>query len=133
MRIAESSSRACRIVLAGRGSESRGRGCAADLVLVVHEALHPRFERRGDDLHTRVALPLLQALTGEAVTVPLLDGRALRVRARPPAGLQGCCSDTGLTKFWVRGLAPAATGASPGPRCWWVWILAACRSSVARR
>lgn len=49
-----------RIVLRGRGSESRGRGCAADLVLVVHEALHPRFERRGDDLYTRVDVPLLQ-------------------------------------------------------------------------
>ena len=38
-----------RITLAGKGNEAPGRG-AGDLVLVVRQALHARFERRGDDL-----------------------------------------------------------------------------------
>ena len=67
-----------RLLLKGRGNEARGRGCG-DLALVVHEALHARFQRRGDDLYTRVDVPLAAALTSDHVNVPLLDGRLLRV------------------------------------------------------
>lgn len=72
----------CRIVLRGRGDEVPGRGCS-DLVLVVREALHPRFERRGDDLLTCVSIDLLQALTADSVPVPTLDGRLEQVPAAP--------------------------------------------------
>jgi DnaJ-class molecular chaperone len=72
------------VVLKNRGDEARGRGCG-DLILVIHEALHPRFQRKGDDLYTRVDVPLLAALTSDHVMVPLLDGRALRVRTCIPS------------------------------------------------
>ena len=38
-----------RITLAGKGNEAPGCG-AGDLVLVVRQALHARFERCGNDL-----------------------------------------------------------------------------------
>jgi len=42
-----------RLTLAGKGDEAPGRR-AGDLVLVVRQALHARFERRGADLLTCV-------------------------------------------------------------------------------
>jgi DnaJ homolog subfamily B member 4 len=55
-------------------------------VFVIAEQPHPRFTRRGNDLHTRVQLPLVTALTGSSesgatgagvVAVRHLDGRNL--------------------------------------------------------
>ncbi|BDA49616.1 DnaJ homolog subfamily B member 4 [Coccomyxa sp. Obi] len=72
-----------RIVLRGRGDEVPGRGCS-DVILVVREALHPQFERRGDDLITCVSLPLVQALTADSISVPMLDGSHLQVPLSGP-------------------------------------------------
>lgn len=49
------------------------------MALVVREELHPRFERKANDLLTRVEVPLLQALTCNYVEVPLLDGDSMEV------------------------------------------------------
>jgi DnaJ-class molecular chaperone len=57
-----------------------GRGAAGDLYLVVTVLPHSRFERKGDDLVTEVDVPLLDAVLGGEVTVPLVEGRvALRI------------------------------------------------------
>ena len=41
---------------------------------------HPRFERRGADLYSRIRMPLTTALLGGEVEVPTLTGRvALRI------------------------------------------------------
>lgn len=62
------------------GNEQRG-GDAQDLVFVVEEKPHDRFQRDGNDLVTTVKLPLVDALTGggERKTVDALDGRKLQV------------------------------------------------------
>lgn len=65
-----------RVTFAGKGDEV-APGTAADLVFVVKQQPHARFERKGNDLHTRVKLPLVTALTGGNVSVPMPDGRAL--------------------------------------------------------
>ena len=49
------------------------------MALVIREELHPRFERKANDLLTRVEVPLLQALTCNYVEVPLLDGDSMEV------------------------------------------------------
>lgn len=67
------------MVLKERGDERMGGGSAADVALVVREELHPRFERKGNDLMTRLEVPLLQALTCDYVEVPLLDGDSIEV------------------------------------------------------
>jgi curved DNA-binding protein len=41
---------------------------------------HQRFERRGADLHTRVAVPITTAVLGGEVPVPTLSGSTLRLR-----------------------------------------------------
>ncbi|KAL4247607.1 DnaJ-domain-containing protein [Abortiporus biennis] len=56
-------------------------GQSQDLVFVVEEKPHDRFERDGNNLVTRVQIPLVDALTsdGGKRTVEQLDGRKLQV------------------------------------------------------
>jgi DnaJ family protein B protein 4 len=73
-----------RVSFAGKGDEV-APGTAADLVLVVKQAPHARFERRGNDLHTTVQLPLVTALTGgDAGPLVLPDGRRLPLAVSHP-------------------------------------------------
>lgn len=59
-----------------RGEGQAGEAGAGDLYLVVEVAPDARFERDGDDLRTRVAVPLYTALLGGEVTVPTLAAPA---------------------------------------------------------
>jgi curved DNA-binding protein len=60
-------------------------GQKADLYLVIEVAPDPRFERKGDDLYTDVALDLYTAVLGGEATVPTPAGS---VRLTIPAGTQ---------------------------------------------
>jgi DnaJ-class molecular chaperone len=51
-----------------------------DLFLVARIAPHPRFDRRGNDLYIRVAVPVTTAILGGEITVPTLSGSVLRLR-----------------------------------------------------
>ncbi|EPQ52724.1 DnaJ-domain-containing protein [Gloeophyllum trabeum ATCC 11539] len=64
-----------------RAGNEQPNGEAQDLVFVVEEKPHDRFTRDGDDLHTTVKIPLVDALTGSGGTkvVEHLDGRKLQV------------------------------------------------------
>ena len=66
------------MVLKEQGDEHIGQR-SSDVALVVREELHPQFERKDNDLLTRVEVPLVQALTCEYVEVPLLDGDSMEV------------------------------------------------------
>jgi len=67
-----------KITFEGKGDEVRG-GPPGDLVFVVREQPHPRFTRRGNDLHTKVQIPLVTALTGGTVPVVGIDGRRVEL------------------------------------------------------
>ena len=68
------------IRLAGQGGPGENDGPMGDLFLEVEVRPHPRFERRGADLHSKMRIPLTTALLGGEVEVPTLSGRvALRV------------------------------------------------------
>lgn len=51
----------------------------ADMVFVLDEKPHPRFERVGADLHTTVHINLKQALLGTTVTVIGIDGKSISI------------------------------------------------------
>lgn len=69
-----------RVKVRGEG-EQGGRGQpAGDLYLVVRIAPHARFERRGQDLHTRVAVPIPTAVLGGDIAITTLGGTSLRLR-----------------------------------------------------
>lgn len=66
-----------RVRVTGQGGQGEGGGPAGDLYLVVTVQPDPRFERRGDDLHTDVRAPLQVLLLGGEARVPTPDGRTL--------------------------------------------------------
>ncbi|HEU4676560.1 MAG TPA: molecular chaperone DnaJ [Motilibacteraceae bacterium] len=63
-----------RIQLAGEGEIGPGGGPAGDLYVEVHERPHEMFQRRGDDLHCSVTLPMTAAALGTQVPLETLDG-----------------------------------------------------------
>lgn len=73
-----------RVRVRGRGEQIPAGGQPGDLFLVVTVRRHPDFERRGDDLHIDVDVPVTVAALGGEVRVPTLKGRALALTI--PAG-----------------------------------------------
>jgi DnaJ-class molecular chaperone len=75
-----------RVRVAGEGARG-ARGGAGDLYLRVRLRPHPSFERKGDDLHTTLSVPLTTAVLGGEVQVPTLDGPVgIKVPPGTPAG-----------------------------------------------
>jgi len=75
-----------RIRLAGEGNAGVGGGKPGDLYLTVTVRPHGTFERKDDDLHTEVGVPLYTALLGGEVRVPTIKGT--RVALKIPADTQ---------------------------------------------
>ena len=63
-----------RVRAAGEGEAGANGGAAGDLYLRVQTRPHPVFERKGDDLHTNVALPVTTAVLGGEAQVPTITG-----------------------------------------------------------
>ncbi|MBN1994607.1 MAG: DnaJ domain-containing protein [Anaerolineae bacterium] len=74
-----------RVRMRGEGGGSRSGGQTGDLYLRVKVAPDPRFERKGDELHTTVPVDLYTAVLGGETRVPTLSGE---VNLKIPAGSQ---------------------------------------------
>jgi DnaJ-class molecular chaperone len=72
-----------RVRIPGEGEHGTGGGESGDLYLRIHLAPHPKFERRGRDLYTHVAVPLTTAVLGGEAEVRTLAGNALRLKIPP--------------------------------------------------
>ena len=72
-----------RVRVAGEGELGAGGAQSGDLYLRIRQAPHPKFERKGRDLHTRVAVPLTTAVLGGEVEVPTLGDKPLRLKIPP--------------------------------------------------
>lgn len=66
-----------RIRLKGQGGDGSGGGARGDLYLRVKILPHSVFKIRGEDLETEVVLRPEQAVLGDQVSVPTLDGPVL--------------------------------------------------------
>ena len=76
-----------RIQLSGQGEVGPGAGPAGDLYVDILELAHPRFQRRGDDLHCTVSLPMTAAALGTSVDLETLDGQeAIAIRPGTQSG-----------------------------------------------
>jgi curved DNA-binding protein len=73
-----------RIRVAGQGQPGQAGGPAGDLYLVVSVQPDPRFERRGNDLYTKVHVLLSTMLLGGEAPVPTPDGRTLYLTIPSP-------------------------------------------------
>jgi DnaJ-class molecular chaperone len=74
-----------RVRAAGEGASGSNGGAAGDLYLRVRVRPHAVFERKGDDLHTRLAVPVTTAVLGGEAQVPTIPGS---VRLKIPEGTQ---------------------------------------------
>ncbi len=76
-----------RVRIAGKGAPGYNGGTSGDLYLVVSVKPHRQFERRGDNLHVEVPVPLNVAVLGGEVPVPTMKGQiALKI---PPETQNG--------------------------------------------
>lgn len=76
-----------RIQLAGEGEIGPGGGPSGDLYIEIVEKNHPIFQRRGDDLHCTVTLPMTAAALGTTIPLQTLDGmEELTIRAGTQSG-----------------------------------------------
>jgi molecular chaperone DnaJ len=71
-----------RVRVPGKGNAGTMGGPAGDLYLRVVVRPHEFFERRGNDLYTKVPVTISEATLGAKIEVPTMDGRAL-VRIPP--------------------------------------------------
>src|SRR6476620_9617083 len=69
-----------RVRISGEGEQGSGGAKAGDLYLRIRLASHPKFERKGKDLYTKVHIPLTTAVLGGEAEVPTLAGKALRLK-----------------------------------------------------
>lgn len=64
-----------QIRLSGEGEVGVGGGPHGDLYIVIREKKHPIFDRRGDDLHTWITIPMTTAALGTDFELETLDGK----------------------------------------------------------
>ena len=104
-----------RIQLAGEGEVGHGAGPAGDLYVEVASTAHPTFQRRGDDLHATVEVPMTAAALGHHAHAGHLrrPARPRRSgRARSPATRSPCAASASPTCA-----APGAATSRPRQTC----------------
>jgi DnaJ-class molecular chaperone len=72
-----------KVRAAGEGGKGHGGATAGDLFLTVRVLPHARFERKGQDLYTRVSVPVTTAVLGGETDVATLAGGTLRLKVPP--------------------------------------------------
>jgi molecular chaperone DnaJ len=92
-----------RVRVPGKGNAGTMGAPAGDLYLLVEVRPHPFFERRGNDLYTKVPVTVTEATLGAKVEVPTIDGRSI---VRIPPG-----TNSGRTlRLREKGVPNARTG-----------------------
>ncbi|MFH1275968.1 MAG: molecular chaperone DnaJ, partial [Candidatus Woesearchaeota archaeon] len=74
-----------RLRVSGEGEVGSNNGSNGDLYVIVHVIEHKFFVRDNDDLHITVPISFTQAVLGDEIEVPTIDGKAT---LRIPAGTQ---------------------------------------------
>jgi len=74
-----------RVRAAGEGEAGANGGASGDLYLRIHTRPHPVFERKGEDLHATVAVPVTTVVLGGEAQVPTITGS---VRLKIPEATQ---------------------------------------------
>jgi molecular chaperone DnaJ len=72
-----------RVRVPGKGNAGTMGAPAGDLYLRVEVKPHPFFERRGNDLYTKVPVTVSEATLGAKIEVPTIDGTSSEGRPSP--------------------------------------------------
>lgn len=65
------------IRLKGLGQPGRGAAPAGDALIEIHVRPHPAFERKGDDVHSELAIGIDEAVLGAKVETQTIAGRLI--------------------------------------------------------
>jgi DnaJ-class molecular chaperone len=85
-----------KIRLRGKGEPGAGRK-SGDLLLTVHVAEHPCFQRHGDDLELNLPIGVEEAILGATIDVPTPHGTAqLEIPSGTSSGKRLCLKDHGI-------------------------------------
>ena len=91
----------------GKGDAGRKGGRSGDLYVRIFVKEHPIFERKGDDLWTKIEIPLTTAILGGEVEVPTLEKDKIfyKIPAGTKSGKVFKIPQRGLPHFksWGRG------------------------------
>lgn len=71
--------------IAGEGNAGENNMPSGDLYVRIHIHEHDIFERDGADLHAKIKISFIQAILGDEIEVPTIDGRA---KMKIPQGTQ---------------------------------------------
>ncbi|MBW3015481.1 molecular chaperone DnaJ [Candidatus Woesearchaeota archaeon] len=74
-----------KLRIPGEGESGEKGGPSGDLYIVLHQLEHNIFDRDGDDIYVKVPITFTQAVLGDEIEVPTLDGKA---KLKIPAGTQ---------------------------------------------
>ena len=74
-----------RLRVAGAGNAGNHGGGAGDLYVFVTVEPHPVFNRDGENLYYKTQISFVQAILGDEIEIPTLDGKAI---LKIPAGTQ---------------------------------------------
>jgi DnaJ-class molecular chaperone len=94
-----------KIRIRGQGEAGPRGGKPGDILLTIHLAPHPYFQRRGNHLHVKVPITLGEAVMGAKIDIPSPRGT---VTLNVPA-----CTSSG-TKLRIKGLGVAPRNGTPG-------------------
>jgi DnaJ-class molecular chaperone len=72
-----------RVRVAGEGELGSEGAPSGDLYLRIRIPPHPKFDRKGRDLYTKVPVPVTTAVLGGEAEVPTLAGKTLRLKIPP--------------------------------------------------
>lgn len=71
-----------RIVFEGEGQQEP-EVLPGDIILILKQKKHKRFNRKDNDLYTEMKLNLEEALLGFSKPMKMLDGRTIEIRSEP--------------------------------------------------
>lgn len=74
------------IKVEGKGEAGRKGGKPGDLYCRIYLKKHPKFKRQGDDIYSIQEISFVQAVLGDEIEVPVLEGSRLLLRV--PAGVE---------------------------------------------
>jgi molecular chaperone DnaJ len=103
-----------RVRVSGKGNSGTMGAPAGDLYLRVVVKPHEFFERRGDDLYTKIPVTVSEATLGAKIEVPTIDGTSVDGRPSPGRALVRIPpgTDSGKTlRLKEKGVPSARSGA----------------------
>lgn len=89
-----------RLRLRGEGESGYRGGAGGDLYVRIEVTPHPQIERDGDNLYSKISISFLQAILGDTVEMPTLDGsKSLQIAAGTQPGAVVRFPGEGVTKL----------------------------------